>query len=179
MAPLIKERTLGTYPFEDTGCDLAGPFLCSAGARRSPHKRWVIVWTCLTTRAVRLDYVTDLSKNAFLRAFVRFRARNNEPKQIHSDCGSNFVSAAKSLKNESPHLKWKFISPGSPWMGGAWEIMVKIMKKALVKTLEYYTLDDEGLLTCLALVEDSLNSRPLTQRTSNPNDLHVLTVLFN
>jgi transposase InsO family protein len=175
MAPLTKERTMGKYAFEFTGCDLAGPFFCSAGARRSPHKRWIIIWTCLTTRAVRLDYVTDLSEKAFLRAYTRFINRNNEPKQITSDNGTNFVSASKTLRKENPKLEWKFISPSSPWMGGVWEVMVRETKKALIKTLEFYSLDDEGLVTCLSIVENSLNARPLTYLSDNPKDLQIIT----
>jgi hypothetical protein len=60
-------------------------------------------------------------------------------------------------------------------MGGAGEVMVREMKKALAKTLEFYTLNDEGFLNCLAIVEQSLNSRPLTCRTDDPNELQVLT----
>jgi len=41
MAPLVEKRTMGSYPFEFVGVDLAGPFLCQQGVRRAHIERWI------------------------------------------------------------------------------------------------------------------------------------------
>lgn len=59
-----------------------------------------------------------------------------------SDNGTNFVGAEKELKEAIELLKedpsasrfgitWKFNPPTYPWMGGSWEVLVKLVKRAL------------------------------------------------
>jgi hypothetical protein len=51
----------------------------------------------MTTKALRLDFVSDLTTNAFLTALRRFVSRRGRPTQVYSDNRTNFVDASKEL----------------------------------------------------------------------------------
>ena len=61
-------------------------------------KGYVCLFICLSTRAVHLELVMDLSTNAFLAAFRRFTARRGCPGDLYSDNGSNYVGADRELR---------------------------------------------------------------------------------
>ncbi len=52
----------------------------------------------MSTRAIHLEAVSDLSTEAFLAAFKRFIARRGLPHQVFSDNGTNFVGAEKEIQ---------------------------------------------------------------------------------
>lgn len=98
------------------------------------------------------------------------------PRTIFSDNGTNFVGADKELREavESLHsddgfmgeaktlgLRWKYIAPGAPSMGGAWERLVRSVKTALAVTLKERHPKEEVLHTLLLEAEHVVNSRPL------------------
>ena len=56
-------------------------------------------------------------------------------------------------------------------MGGAWEIMVKLTKRALKSVTNDRPMYEEVLRTFLVKVESTLNSRPLTSISDDYNDL--------
>jgi hypothetical protein len=77
--------------------------------------------------------VTKLIKAEFLAASRRFVARRGLPQNIYSDNATNFVGANNELKNffenkqfknqvmnqlVNMSIKWHFIPPRSPHMGG-------------------------------------------------------------
>ena len=115
--------------------------------------------------------------------------RRGEPDIIWYDNGSNFVSVEKELKQALQNvnhdfigkqlalrnIEWKFIPSISPWMGGAWEIMVKLTKRALKTVTNDSPMYEEVLRVFLVVVESTLNSRPLTLLSDSYNDLEVLT----
>ena len=97
-------------------------------------KRYGAVFVCLTTRAVHLDLVGDLSTESFLLTLIRFMARRGKPKTIWTDNGTNFIGAERELSillkdlNQAKienslvnrGVTWKFNPPSSSWMGGSW-----------------------------------------------------------
>uniref|UniRef100_A0A1I7XI20 DUF5641 domain-containing protein n=1 Tax=Heterorhabditis bacteriophora TaxID=37862 RepID=A0A1I7XI20_HETBA len=80
-------------PFTNVGIDYAGPFHVWT-ITSSATKVWIVLFTCLTIRAVHLEIATNLSSEEFLRAFRRFVARRGRPSLIISDNGTNFKGAA-------------------------------------------------------------------------------------
>ena len=64
--------------------------------------------------------------------------------------------------------------PAAPHMGGVWERLVRSCKKAL-NVLQNQVLTDEVLLTAFAEVEWLVNSHPLTEVSSDVDDLEALT----
>jgi len=135
----------------------------------------------------RLEVVTDLSTEAFMAALDRFVARRGIPAQIHSDCGTNYIGAARQLKilfkdaelQEALHARvpcqWRFNPPAALHFGGIWEAAIKITKLHLKKVVGNQVHTLEELTTLITRIEGVLNSRPLVAMSSDPNDLSVLT----
>lgn len=173
-------------PFTNCGVDYFGPMEVVIGRRR--EKRWGALFTCLTTRAVHLELVSSLSTDSALMAIRRMAARRGWPQVMYSDNGTNFRGADAELRaaykewaKEFPdfglhqRMRWKFIPPGAPHMGGAWERLVRSVKAALGATLHQKALKEEVLLTLLTEAEHSVNSRPLTHVSVDPKDPEALT----
>src|SRR5207249_8671155 len=59
-------------------------------------------------------------------------------------------------------IRWHFIPPSAPHMGGSWERLVRSVKTALKWTLKEQFPREETLQTLFAEAESIVNSRPLT-----------------
>ena len=84
-------------PFQQTGLDVFGPF-ASKTSSHSYNKRYGLILTCLTTRAVHLEMCTDLSVDACMKALCRFFSRRGHPHLLISDNGTNFTASEKELQ---------------------------------------------------------------------------------
>ncbi|XP_062556587.1 uncharacterized protein LOC134221413 [Armigeres subalbatus] len=92
MAPLPAVRlTPHVRAFSYTGVDYFGPILAKQG--RSLVKRWISLFTCLTTRAVHLEIVHSLSTQSCVMAIRRF---NNLA--IQSTIGAPYERMVRSIK---------------------------------------------------------------------------------
>ncbi len=148
-----------------------------------------VLWRAWRCNAVHIEVVQSLDTESCLAAMTRFIARRGKPKVIISDNGSNFVGAAREMKEflatwkkdlieehkKQREIVWKFNPPGAPHFGGIWEIMVRSCEKAMISILGNRTLKDETLITTMCLVEQILNARPLTPLSDDPEDLEALT----
>ena len=108
---------------------------------------------------------------------------------LHSDNGTNFRGGEKELREMlqgwnqhhiSSHLmqeeiQWEFNPPAASHMGGAWERLIRSIKKILKAVIGLQSLTDETLVTFLAETEKILNDRPLTSVSEDPEDLEPLT----
>ena len=65
--------------------------------RRTLKEAHVIIFTCMTIRAVHLELVTGKSASTFLMSFRRFASLRGHPSTCWSDRGSNFVGAQEYL----------------------------------------------------------------------------------
>ncbi|XP_072395197.1 uncharacterized protein [Diabrotica undecimpunctata] len=193
MGDLPQSRATPSFPFAVTGVDYAGPFALRTSRHRgaSSYKGYISLFVCLSTKAIHLEVVTDLSTEAFMAAIKRFIARRGKPCQMMSDNGTTFVGANNSLLELGKFLKtngnkfpdmcaksdinWKFIPAHSPHFGGLWEAGVKSVKANLKRVMTDTKLDYERFVTLLTQIEGVLNSRPLSALSSNPSDLLPLT----
>uniref|UniRef100_A0AAG5DPQ0 Integrase catalytic domain-containing protein n=1 Tax=Anopheles atroparvus TaxID=41427 RepID=A0AAG5DPQ0_ANOAO len=184
MAALPKARlAIFEPPFSRTGVDYFGPFLIKQG--RANVKRWVALFTCLTTRAVHLEVACDLSTASLILCVRRFVCRRGPPKEIYSDNGTNFQGAARILRNEisqgmletftDENTRWQFIPPGAPHMGGAWERLVRSVKAAIGDAYTEGKLSHEEFETMLAEAEAIVNSHPLTYLPLDSAESEALT----
>lgn len=194
MAELPAIRVTPAPPFTRTGIDYAGPFQTrmSKGRGTKSYKGYMCIFVCLVTKAVHLEYVSDLTTEAFIAAYKRFTGRRGKCLEIYSDNGTNFVGANNQITsqyrqviNEATEITknllsndgttWKFIPASAPHFGGIWEAGVKSVKGHLKRVLGETTLTYEEFSTVLCQVEACLNSRPLYALSNDPNDFEVLT----
>ncbi|CAJ0606425.1 unnamed protein product [Cylicocyclus nassatus] len=157
MGPLPRERVTQAEPLAYTGVDYTGPILIKA-PNGQDEKRYRVI------------------------------ARQGVPEKIISDNGTNFLLSELILSNnvnndDSDHLSfflaehritWYFIPPASPWMGGIWERMVGLVKRAMQKTIGRRKLTDKLLQTPLCEIESIVNSRPLTHTGEDDPSFQVL-----
>ena len=110
------------------------------------------------------------------------------PNTIISANGTIFTGAANELKalmnewdkakSESDLAQKKIVCrinpPGAPQFGGIWERLVQSCKKVMIAILDNRSLTDEVLSTTMCIVEQTLNARPLTAVSDDPEDLTAL-----
>ena len=93
MGQIAKLRVAARFPaLSDTAIDMFGPLKIRLGRKtlKEPH---AITFTCMTTREVHLELVTDRSTDTFLMAFRQFVSLRGNPNNCWSDCGTDFIGA--------------------------------------------------------------------------------------
>ena len=189
MAPLPADRLEIGHAFQVTGIDGFGPY--ELKNRRQKKKTWVIIFTCMKTRAVHFEIVESLSSPAFVNALIRFQARHPGVRKLYSDCGTNFVGAAKMIEAAVDRiatageeattpvaaLEWLFLPPRASHRGGVWERVIGMTKRILASLLGKGDVDVDVFRTVIAQAEFILNSRPLTHLSSDATDTEALTPL--
>ncbi|KAI5731279.1 hypothetical protein M8J77_007377 [Diaphorina citri] len=195
MGHLPKARVSPGRPFLKSSVDYGSPvYIKASNLRKAPLlKHYVCLFVCMTTKAVHLELVSDLSTETFIAALKRFISRRGKCVEIYSDNGSNFVGAKNVLQDlqklfadpkfskqllefaQTEHLTWHFIPPNSPHMGGLWEAGIKSTKYHLQRIVGEHKLTYEQYSTLLTQIEAVLNSRPLYASSEDPNDYTPLT----
>lgn len=192
MGQLPAVRVKPQKPFRNSGVDYAGPIQIktSKGRGNKSTKGYICIFICMCTKAIHLEAVSDLTSQAFIAAFRRFVARRGYCENMWSDNGTNFIGAAKELKNiflktranlnkeiaemlATDGTTWHFIPPKSPNFGGLWEAGVKSAKRHLSRVIGSATLTYEEMSTLLTQIEACLNSRPLFKQEGD--EQYILT----
>lgn len=193
MGQLPKYRVTPNRPFLNSGVDFAGPFDIKKfkGRCQTSYKSYFAIFVCFSTKAVHLEVVIDLSSAAFVAAYRRFIARRGICKNLHSDCGSNFIGAKGAITRTKAQVDnqwhealakelsefqttWHYNPPGAPHFGGLWEAGVKSVKHHLKRIIGPTRLTYDEFETVLVQVEACLNSRPLCEIRNAPESI-VLT----
>ena len=92
-----------------------------------------------------------------------------------------FMNERDKAKIESDFAQkrtfWKFNPLGALHFGGIWERLVqkKVAKKVMTAVLDNQILIEEVLSNTMCLVEQTLNARPLTAVSDDPEELTALT----
>jgi hypothetical protein len=173
--------------FLKTGLDFAGPFLIKQGRARQRLKSYILVFTCLQTRAVHLEATHDQSTSSVMNSFSRFIDLRGMPNEFLSDNWKSFTSPEKELQSWVQDLDedllirqtcagaiWRFTPPYGPHHGGIYETMVKATKRALQSLFVESDLNMDEFRTAIGRVAALLNSRPIT-RVKEENSIQILT----
>lgn len=156
-------------PFAHTGLDIFGPLKVCFSTR---GKRYGIIYTCATTRAVHLELLLDMTSKEVFQSMRRFFARRGIPQLFYSDNGTQFLAIRRrfiqflnEIQAARPEmnikLEWKLQTAISPWRGGFFERLIRSVKEALTTLTMKKVVTDQEVVTCLYEIESRINSRPL------------------
>jgi len=172
-----------TPPFYYTSYDYFGPCHVKVG-RNKTAKYYGVIFRCLNTRAVHLEFAVDYSTMEFIQVLRRLLAVRGQPSLMISDNGTQFVGAERELKemirgwdteklrevSAERGMQWKFTTPASPHQNGCAEALVKSCKLALKKVIGAQVLTPFELYTCLLEVANLVNQRPIGRIPNDPDD---------
>jgi hypothetical protein len=160
MGQVPSLRVAAGFPaFTNTALDMFGPLQIKLN-RKTLKEAHVIIFTCMTTRAIHLELVTNRSSDVFLMAFRRFACTRGHPKVCWSDCGTNFVGAQEYLKEimqkrDIPKIqsilledfacdfKWEWNIPRASHQNGVVESLIKSVRQALDVTCKVQAYTEE------------------------------------
>ena len=180
MSDLPQDRVTCSAPFSSVGLDCFGPFLTKRG--RSECKRYGLLVTCLSSRAVHIEMLDDMSADSFINGLRRVIAIRGPIDEIRCDQGTNFIGAVTDLDGATGKVehalqvfaanvgtKFVFNAPGASHAGGVWERQIRSVRSILNHTLSLSVgrLDDSALRTFLYEAMAIVNSRPLSPTTLN------------
>ena len=182
MANLPKEKLQPSAPFSYCGYDCFGPIYVKDG--RKELKRYGLIFTCMSSRAVHIEMLDNMTTDAFINGLRCFIAIRGAVRQLRSDQSTNFVGAinemAKGLEEIDDERVRKYLKDngcemvmnvsGSSHMGGVWARQIRIVKNVLVALMKHANsrLDSSSLRTLFYEAMAIVNSRPLT--VDNLND---------
>ena len=195
MANLPPDRVTPGPPFSTIGVDVFGPWEVVARRTRGGQahsKRWAVIFCCLTTRAVHIEVIDEMSSSAFINSFRRFTSIRGPVKEIRSDRGTNFVGALDDIGAtsifvekgpvksylESSGIKWTFNPPHASHFGGSWERLIGLSRRILDAMLlenKSKALTHDVLCTFMYEVCAILNSRPICPITYDPDNPFIIS----
>lgn len=134
-------------PFTFCGVDYFGPLYVIVN--RGTQKRWGVLVTCMTTRAIHLEIAHSMDTSSCIMAIRNFECHRGKPRKYISDNGTNFHGANNVFCEEFDKLdhnkiqeefvtsetSWSFNPPKGAHMGGVWERLVGIVKTCLDEVL--------------------------------------------
>ncbi|XP_070410119.1 uncharacterized protein [Nothobranchius furzeri] len=203
MADLPADRVTPEPPFTTVGLDVFGPWTIVTRRTRggcSQNKRWAVLFTCMSTRAVHIELIETMSADSFINALRRLFSIRGPAKFPRSDRGTNFVGVCKELGLDSgngvvgkyldsgngvvgKYLRekgcvWTFNTPHASHMGGSWERLIGVSRRildAMLLRTEQTRLTHDVLCTFMAEVMAIINTRPLVPISTDPDSPAVLT----
>ena len=174
-------------PFTFTGVDAAGPiYLTDPVDPTSQKKGYIIVFTCLTSRAVHLELTLSQKAEDFMACIRLLIARRGEVQEFLSDnyrthkrmdleLSTLFAACKKENEENGKIFKWRFIPDCAPWFGATYERIIRTIKETMRKVLGSAYLNEYEMRPLLAEIEAMLNDRPLAQMDSSSDSIQPIT----
>ncbi|KAK3741864.1 hypothetical protein QZH41_003434 [Actinostola sp. cb2023] len=192
MADLPTERLTPSPPFTYVGLDVFGPWEVVARRTRgglAHSKRWAVIFTCQTTRAIHIEVIGSMDTSCFINAMRRFLALRGPAIQLSSDRGFNFVGSFNELQTgqavkavhdylATENCEWVFNPTHASHAGGVWERKIGVVRRILdsmLTTVAAKHLTHEALTTLMAEISAIVNGRPLVPVSCDPTAQEVLT----
>lgn len=162
-------------PFRDVFIDYIGPFHVF-DSNKVKVKRYLLIFTCLWSRAINLEICSDLSLKNFLRCFQLHIFTYGAPSRVYSDLGSQIVAGALVIEdflkdvetklffkeNNMNPIKFEQYYKGASKLGGLVESCVKIVKKLIYGSIRKLVLPDEDFSFIIRQVVHLSNRRPIS-----------------
>ncbi|PIK56464.1 hypothetical protein BSL78_06627 [Apostichopus japonicus] len=104
MADLPADRVNPGPPFTSVSLDVFGPWNIVTRRTRggsADSKRWALLLTCMSTRAVHIEVLESLSASSLINALRRFFSIRGPAKILRSGRGTNVVGACKELNRNA------------------------------------------------------------------------------
>ena len=184
MANLSEDRTEAAPTFTYCGMDCFGPFIVKDGRREV--KRYGLLLTCFSSRAVHIEMLDDMSTDALINGLRCFVSLRGPARSIRCVRGTNFVGASHELKQRFNELsddrvkqflmkhRCDFLMnvPHASHMGGVWERQIRTVRRILSSLMLQHAsrLDSASFRTFFYEAMAIVNSRPLTTDNLNVPD---------
>ena len=182
------DRLAVIAPFTNCGIDCFGPFHLRHKLRGT-KKQFVLLACCMSTRAVTLVPLRDMTTSALINALIKIHAQFPALKRLYCDNGSNFKGAEREIREavakwkeeglnrqlEQHELEWVFGPAYCGSAGGAWERLIGMSKKLIRAVIGTRTIDLDDFECLLAGASSIMNQRPLTATSTDINDSMPLT----
>ena len=181
MSDLPIDRMESVPAFTHVGVDLFGPFYIKD--KRKEVKRYGVMFTCLSSRAIHLETANSLDTDSFINALRRFMSIRGPIRTLRSDQGTNIIGGINQLKAAGQEIDDEQVKrflmdnacdfvlnvPNASHQGGVWERQIRTARSVLNSLLvsQGTQLDDECLRTLMCETANIVNSRPLTLVTLN------------
>ncbi|XP_022805942.1 uncharacterized protein LOC111343066 [Stylophora pistillata] len=187
----------GFPPFSNTAIDMFGPMHIKLN-RKTLKEAQVVIFACMTTRAVHLELASDKTSDTFLMAFRRFASFRGHPNVCWSDCGTNFVGTQAYFKEVMRNwnlpkiqsvlsedfcceFKWLWNIPHASHQNGVVETLIKSVRQSLAATCKSQSFAEEQWRTFLSETTYIINGRPLYPSSNDiwegppitPNDILI------
>ena len=99
MADLHKCWFTGTFPFVNSGIDCAAVSVrLTESHGKGTMKGYIVLFICISNRAVHLELVEDYTSESFIAACQRFTARRKHFSDLFRDQGTNFIGSDTCLQ---------------------------------------------------------------------------------
>ena len=164
--------------FSTVALDYAGPFRVKVNSE--VVKVYVLVITCLFTRAVNLEISLNMTTKEFIRSFQLHTFKYGLPGFVLSDSGSNIVSAADVIRNfiseadtvnylnqcGSKLIEFHQYFKGKHELGSLVEICVKMSKRLISGAIKNNVLLLREFEFVIANAVHLINRRPIALKDS-------------
>ena len=182
---LLKHRVNLVQPFRQVGIDFTGETIL-ADENKQDKKHYLLVFTCLTIRAIHIEVLPDRDTKSVVLAFVRFTNIYGIPSHLYSDNEKSFIAGGEVLKEVfkdslflDKYLKYNIkhirIPCYSAWVGSTWERLIRVIKACLYKAIGSSRINYFQMTTIISDVINAVNSRPLTYRCAGDHSLEVIS----
>ena len=126
----------------------------------------------IVSRAVHVEFVSNLSTTEFIKSFNKLISRRGKPKIIYSDNAKTCMAEAKWLDSinrdkqfhdflSKEKIIWKFNVSRAPWWRWQYERLIGLTKQSLYKSLGKSLLTWSELEEVLLDIEVNLNNLPV------------------
>ena len=195
MADLPADRTETAPPFTNVGFDVFGPWMIHTRRLRGGavnSKRWGLVFTCLSSRAVHIEVLETMDASSFICALRRFFSIRGPAARLRCDRGTNFIGGKSELDDALMEMdreqierytseqgcEWLFNPPHASHFGGVWERQIGTIRRvldAMLLEVGSSQLTHELLVTLMAEVTGIVNARPISAIPSEVGQPQPLT----